>query len=384
MRYITAAFLLGTGMVLAPGASAQDASSVLSAYRYYKDIKVDAIHVPTVVEVPFATEFLERSEFAVRDETNNRFEPYFYKEEVRTNESPIRIATAPYVSNAYAMADKNVQTFSEFLLPEGGNGRVQITITSASPVTSSVLTMLLDDHVALPTSIEIRAVVDNQSRIVVATSALLGSTVRFPRTTSQTWVVTLSYSQPLRVSELRLEQENAQQVSARAVRFLAQPGHTYRIYFDPDRRATPTVGEAGNLYATTDVRVVVGQAARANPAYVVADVDSDGIPDTRDNCVSVANPGQEDVNGNGQGDACEDFDGDGIANVKDNCPNDPNRDQRDTDGDHIGDVCDSEESRMTERYAWLPWVGIGFAALVLIVLFAMTARSFGKQEQIVE
>jgi hypothetical protein len=36
----------------------------------------------------------------------------------------------------------------------------------------------------------------------------------------------------------------------------------------------------------------------------VIDVDGDGVPDSSDNCPSVANPGQEDSNGDGVGDAC--------------------------------------------------------------------------------
>jgi hypothetical protein len=35
------------------------------------------------------------------------------------------------------------------------------------------------------------------------------------------------------------------------------------------------------------------------------DMDSDGVGDNCDNCPAVANPGQEDTNGNGMGDACE-------------------------------------------------------------------------------
>ena len=85
-----------------------------------------------------------------------------------------------------------------------------------------------------------------------------------------------------------------------------------------------------------------------------------------DNCISTINPDQIDVNRNGRGDACDDFDQDGLINTRDNCPNIPNRNQIDTDGDKIGDVCDNEESRTTEKYPWLPWVGIGFAGLVLV------------------
>ncbi len=87
---------------------------------------------------------------------------------------------------------------------------------------------------------------------------------------------------------------------------------------------------------------------------VTAEVDSDldGVPDQQDNCLSMANPGQEDLDGDGFGDICdncpdesdpgqEDVDADGLGAACDNCPNVANPDQTDTDGDGIGDACEN-------------------------------------------
>ncbi len=74
----------------------------------------------------------------------------------------------------------------------------------------------------------------------------------------------------------------------------------------------------------------------------VVDADNDNVCDDIDNCLGEANPNQEDMDGDNQGDACDDdIDGDGIANNEDCDPLDdsiglPPTWYADADGDGYG------------------------------------------------
>ncbi len=219
--------------------------------------------------------------------------------------------------------------------------------------------------------------VENNGReqVALATTGVTGKTISFPKLTGTSWKVTFDHAQPLRIIELTFIDDEVAQLNTKSLRFLAQPNKAYVVYANPDRPNTIQGRESGNVWGNGVVPVPAQVIeSRDNPFYLEKDSDEDTIPDERDNCPFIANLDQTDVNANKQGDVCEDFDQDGVMNKVDNCPDIPNRNQEDKDADGAGDACDDDESRLTEKYAWLPWVALGTALLAIVGMFVVVAR----------
>ena len=89
-----------------------------------------------------------------------------------------------------------------------------------------------------------------------------------------------------------------------------QPGHTYAFY----SVATDNVGNREATPNEADTTILI----------IPPDIDNDSIPDAEDNCPTVANPDQADMDGDGIGDVCDsDADGDGYSKLDDCNDNDP-------------------------------------------------------------
>jgi hypothetical protein len=355
------------------GATSAENQAILSAFQTKQSVVAPAIVVPTVVGVPVEPVVQTNETFLVFNEVTGEFVGSELISQRDRVDQVNRAETTPFQVIDAHLVDNDRQTTVDFPVGETEINTVVITLQNASGalITADRLEIGLAPHVSLPVTVTIRSSRGGILNTVVAPRELNSTTVRFPETTADFFVIEFSYVQPLRIAELDLHNGQLFSAPTHQLRFLAQPNTSYSIFSNPDRSVSLPRLESGNLRSDEDILELPPTDSFRNASYIPADIDEDGIRDLLDNCVAVANVDQLDIDGNGKGDACEDFDRDGHLNPVDNCPDLPNRNQADEDADGIGDVCDDEESRFTERYVWVPWIGMGLAVVVIVALFAI-------------
>lgn len=352
-----------------------------SDYEKYVEVSPTAITIPTVFEIDVAdlngSNGAFRNDSGVYNVTDGAFEWWHLNLNKYTPTRKVTMLSSTAENPTIYMSDGNAATYTEFLFPGNGPTETTIEVAYEEEFNTDTLKLALGANVALPTSVAIysKRRSSPEPKTVVSPTRIGGTTVRFPMESSRNWTIVLTHTQPLRIAELSFSDAGGKEMGRPTVRFLAQPGKEYRLYYDAEsyRYINYNGIERPDLNRNEGVVTVGLRESQENPLFREGDADGDGVVDVKDNC-SQPNPLQTDVDKNGKGDECDDFDRDGISNSVDNCASEPNQDQRDTDQDAIGDACDAEENRFTERHAWVPWAGIGFAGLVILTLFGVMLR----------
>ncbi|MFM2414834.1 MAG: hypothetical protein RI911_527 [Candidatus Parcubacteria bacterium] len=347
--------------------STATAQSVHSVFRDIAQIRVPSLKVPTVIEVPLVGPARdEHMTLAIEriGGTGGLFEPLqFQYGDIKKRILHAEVYNAPEP----VLTDGLSQTFKDFEVNgQPVNTTIRLELDTAERIHGVQLQFA--EFSPRPTKIQISTAADlGLEGQMLLTIPYSGDAINFPERILQQVFITVTHEQTLRLTDITLlPNDSVREVTG--VRFLAQPGAKYRMFSNPDRYVSIPTSEMPYMQGG-DIRLAQLEVASKNERFIPADTDSDGITDVQDNCASVANPLQEDIDSNGVGDACDDFDRDGYMQLQDNCPLITNRDQQDSDGDKIGDACDAEESRFSEQYPWLPWAGMG---LVVLVLLAMT------------
>lgn len=352
--------------------------NILSRFKAVKYITLNQFQIPTVVEFPLTAQELSQQPYILYEVTGDKPVHYFTK--TIEGEPPITVSTGSAMPDIPQLHDNNISTYFEQRVTGDPNDAV-FFYKSAVPITASSLQVTLSPNAYKPTDVTIYSFSGpGNLNVIVSHVPFNDGRIYFPQNSSNNWQIMFSHTQPLRIAKLELIPDNKIVREYSIIRFLAEPGKTYQLYLTPDGSVPQIATEYVNLEDPVDNLVRISEPqSRQNEFYHPADSDYDSIPDQTDNCPSVPNSDQKDVNNNQIGDACEDFDRDGVMNNVDNCPNNPNASQLDTDSDKIGDICDPDESRLTERLWWLPWLGIVVGFGTVLFIFKTTVQTKKKE-----
>jgi hypothetical protein len=346
------------------------AAPEISKFKNVTKIDTLNIKVPKVIEVP-----LDNIQYSMQTEVFNSTDSTFVPSIIigkPLDDQSITVSSGG--RNMYNLYDNNYNTSERFEVNEEGESVITFNLEYSKPISTSMHKLSLANNVSWPRKVTIKYIDENGAEKIALNGLPYNSLLVFPEVTSSKYIVTFVYSQPLVITELSMD-SNSNISNSLKLRFLAKPGNDYLLYSNSDvyipisHTEMPNLSDDNNIYKYNS-----GLVLSKNNYFVPNDADADNVPDTSDNCVTVSNTDQSDKDDNGRGDACDDFDRDMMLNYVDNCPADPNVNQSDKDKDGVGDVCDKEESRLAEKYKWLPWLGIVAAIVVIGALGVVVVR----------
>lgn len=278
----------------------------------------------------------------------------------KTSIAPLSVtACTTTCTPAPALSDNTTGTTFDFPLSTTGTHVGKISIVYTEPVTTNSIVFATTNDSYIPNAFSL--VIDGKHIL----NSISGNRAFFPMMTAKRIDIEFTYEQPIRFTEVGVG-ANFEEVNT--IRFVYEPGKTYQLFTAASGYGTAVPRPSIDLFNQTRVRAVMLGTGMNNSAYKEPDTDKDTIVDSKDNCPYVANKEQIDSDANGAGDACEDYDFDGVATYQDNCPKIANADQKDTDQDSKGDVCDGEESRLTEKFPWLPWMAVILVLLTIVYM----------------
>lgn len=351
---------------------------LLSKFKYKINLEEVAslkLKIPKVIEMPLSVDNRAK-EFTVFNSTDKVFVPYLIKDNTAfySNRESVEVENKVLPS----LSDDNYSTIERFEVGEGIQSIVNFQIHYDKEIDTGSISIYFAHNVAWPTAITIKYKDENRVEKVALNTTNYTDSIFFPNVKAKEFVVSLAYSQPLEISEIKFSDSSFKQ-NVSSIRFLSKPNSEYSLYYDTEASVSLPTGEAPNLNSEEDVvRLVGSDLVESNKTFVWFDIDKDSIPNVADNCVGVYNPDQKDEDKNGRGDACDDYDKDGVVNSLDNCIYDPNFSQSDIDKDGIGDACDKEESRFAEKNKWILWASVVAAVIIIGGLGLVVVKDLKK------